>query len=111
MSIRTASLLAAVLSFILMVIFTVLAVIFEILVLNGAGESQGLQAMGISLACLGAGTVLLAVLAWKATALLIQKFNLSPVLAILLAVALVLLVGGTISILSPIISIQLAGIQ
>jgi uncharacterized membrane protein YjjB (DUF3815 family) len=50
---------------------------------------------------------LLGIIAWKTTALLIQKFNLNPVLT----VALALLVGGTISILAIIVSIPLAGIQ
>ncbi len=111
MSTRTASILAAVLSILAMVIFTVLAVIFEILVMNGASESQGARALGLSLACLGAGTIVLAVLAWKAVTFLIQKFNWNPALAILLTVALALLAGGTISILSITLSIPLAGVH
>jgi hypothetical protein len=111
MSTRTASFLAAILSLLAMIILAVLALIFEILVLNGASESQGGQAIGISLACLGAGTILLAVLAWKAVAFLVQKFNLKPALAVLLTVTLALLAGGTISILAIILSIPLAGIQ
>ena len=111
MSTRTASSLSAVLTILMLVIFAVLAVIFEIILLNGASESQGTKAIGISLACLGAGGILLAVLAWRATAFLIQKFNLNPALAVLLTVALALLVGGTIAIISLIISIPMAGIQ
>ena len=111
MSIRTASILAVILSMLMLVIIAVLTVIIEILVLNGASESQGMQAIGISLACLGAGAILIGVLAWKATAFLIQKFDLNPVLAVVLTLASLLLVGGTISILSIFISIPLAGIQ
>ena len=111
MSNRTASILSVILSLLLLVIFAVLAVIFEILALNGASESQGMAAIGISLACLGAGAILLCVIAWKTTTLLIQKFNLNPVLAVTLTVALALLVGGTISILAIFVSIPLAGIQ
>jgi uncharacterized membrane protein YidH (DUF202 family) len=86
-------------------------VIFEILILNGVSESQGMRALGISLACLGMGAILLGILAWKATAFLIQKFDLNPALAVLLAVTLVLVAGGTISILAIFLSIPLAGIQ
>ena len=111
MSTRTASIVSTILSILMLVIFAVLALIVELLVLNGASESQGMRAIGISAACLGAGAILIGMLAWKATAFLIQKFNLNPVLAITLTVALMLLIGGTISILSIFISIPLAGVQ
>ncbi len=111
MSTRTASLLATILSILLLLIFAVLAVIFALIALNGASESQGMQAIGISLACLGGGAILLGILAWKGTELLITKFNLNPVLAITLIVALALLIGGALSILSIFVSIPLAGIQ
>jgi hypothetical protein len=111
MSTRTAAILSTILSILMLVIFAVLVVIFEILALNGVPESQGVRAIGISLACLGVSAILLGVLAWKATAFLIQKFKLNPALAVLLTVFLMLLIGGTISILSIFISIPLAGIQ
>jgi hypothetical protein len=111
MSTRTASILSTILSILLLLIFAVLVVIFEVIALNGASESQGISAIGISLACLGAGAILFGVLAWKATAFLIQKFSFNPVLAVTLTTALALLVGGTISILSLFVSIPLAGIR
>lgn len=111
MSTRTAAILSTILSILMLVIFAVLVVIFEILALNGVPESQGVRAIGISLACLGVGVILLGILAWKLTAFLIQKFKLNPALAVLLTVALMLLIGGTISILSIFISLPLAGIQ
>jgi branched-subunit amino acid transport protein AzlD len=111
MSTRAASLIATILSILLLVIFAVLAAIFTLIALNGANESQGMQAIGISLACLGAGGILLGMLAWKGTELLITKFGLNPVLAITLIVALALLTGGALSILSIFISIPLAGVR
>jgi hypothetical protein len=111
MSTRAAALLATILSLLLLLIFAVLAVIFELIALNGAGESQGMQAIGISLACLGAGAILLGIMVWKGTVLLITKFSLNPILAITLIVALALLTSGTLSILSIFVSIPLAGIQ
>ena len=111
MSTRTASILSAILSILMLVIFAVLIVIIEILVLNGASETQGSRAIGISLACMGAGAILLGILAWKVTAFLIQRFNLNPILAVSLTIVLMLLVGGTISILSLFVSIPLAGVQ
>ena len=111
MSTRTASILAAILSILMLVIFAVLTVIFEMLILNGASESQGMKAIGISVLCLGAGAILIGLLAWKLTGFLIQKFDLNPALAVTLSIVLVLLIGGTVSVLSIFISIPLAGIQ
>ena len=111
MSTRTASILATILSIVLLLIFAVLAVIFEMIALNGASESQGMRAIGISLACLAGGAILLGILAWRATAFLIQQFNLNPVLAVTLITGLALLVGGAISIVSLFISIPLSGVR
>jgi hypothetical protein len=111
MSTRNASILATILSMLMLLIFAVLGVIFEIIALNGASESQGMRAVGISVFCLGTGAIFLGVLTWKGTAFLIQKFNLNPVLAVILTIALVLLIGGTVSVLSILISIPLARIQ
>jgi hypothetical protein len=111
MSTRTASLLATILSILLLLIFAVLTVIFALIALNGASESQGIQAISFSLACLGVGAILLGILAWKGTKFLITNLSLNPVLAIALIVALALLIGGALSILSILVSIPLAGIQ
>jgi hypothetical protein len=111
MSTRTASILSVTLSILLLGIFAVLAVIFEIIALNGASESQGIMAISISLACLGAAAILLGVLAWKATALMITKLNMNPVLAVTLTVAMAMLASGLLSFLSILVSIPLAGVD
>jgi hypothetical protein len=111
MSSRTASLLASILSILLLIIFAVLAVIFEMIALNGASESQGIRAISIALACLGVGAILLGILAWKGTGFLITRLNLNPILAVTLVVALAMLAGGTLSILSIFISLPLAGVE
>jgi hypothetical protein len=111
MSTRTASIVSAILSILLLVIFAVLALIVEILVLNGASESQGMRAIGTSLACLGVGAILLGMLAWKVTDVLITRFNLNPILAVTLTVVLAMLVGGTLTVFTTFLSIPLAGIQ
>ena len=111
MSHRTSSLISVILNLLLLVIFAVLTFIFEIIVLNGASESQGTTAFGISLICLGIWAVLLGVFSWKATALLIAKFDMNPALAILLTLILGMLLSGAISVLAIISSIPLAGIR
>ena len=111
MSNRTASIVSTILSLLLLVIFAILAIVFEMIALNGAGESQGVTAFGISMACLVAGAILLGLLAWKVTAILITKLSLNPILAITLTVALGMLVSGLIAFLSILIAIPLAGIR
>jgi hypothetical protein len=111
MSQRTASIVSVVLNLLLLLIFAILASIFAIIALNGVSESQGTAALGISTACLGVWAILLGVLSWKLTALLITRFNLNPVLAILLAVIFGMLVSGVISFLVILVSIPMAGIR
>jgi hypothetical protein len=111
MSQRTASTVSLLLSLILLLIFSVLTVIFELIALNGASESQGMSALGVSLACLGGGAILLGILAWKASGFFMTRFHMNPVLAVTLTVVLGMLVSGTLAFLSIMISIPLAGIR
>jgi hypothetical protein len=111
MSHRIASTVSVILNLLLFVVFAVLAFILEMIVLNGASESQGSHALGISLVCLGAWAILLGVLSWNATALLIDRFRLNPALAILLTLVLGTLSSGVISFLAIFISISLAGVR
>ena len=78
--------------------------------LNGASESQGATAMGISLVCQGVGLILVGLFAGWLTDLVITKFNWNKVLAVIIAVIAGVLLGGAISFVSFIISIPLAGI-
>jgi hypothetical protein len=108
---KTASSVSVILTVLLLVIFAVLALVFEMVALNGVGERQGMTALGISLICHSAGAILLGILACRSTHLMITKFNLNQVLAATLTVMLGMLAGGTISFLSVLISIPLAGIR
>lgn len=81
------------------------------LVLNGASESQGMTAMGVSLVCQRAGAILSAVLAAWLTNLGITKFNWNNFLATVIVVIAGTLLGAVISFLSIIISIPLAGVR
>ena len=111
MSTKTASLVSVILSVLLLLVFTVLTLFFAMLALNGASERQGLAAMGIALLCQAAGAVLLGALAWKSTSLLVTRFNLNAVLAVVITVILAVLAGGVISFLALIVSIPLAGVR
>jgi len=76
----------------LLILLAVPALLFEMVVLNGARERQGLTAMGISLACQGIVVILAGIFARWLTNLLITKFNWNTVLAVALTVGT--LVGG-----------------
>jgi hypothetical protein len=108
---KTPAMIAAGLTVLLLVIFAVLALAFELVALNGASERQGLTAMSLSLVCHSAGAILLWLLAWRSTNLLIARFNLNQILAVVITVLLGFLAAGAISFLSVMISIPLAGIR
>jgi hypothetical protein len=108
---KTSAIIAAILTIILLIIFGVLSVLTQMLVLNGANESQGMTALGVSLVCQGAGAILAAAFAGWLTNLVITKFNWNNILAVAVAVIAGTLLGAAISFLSIIISIPLAGIR
>jgi len=111
MSNKTPALISTMLTIMLLVVLGILSVFVQMLALNGASQGQGMTAMGISLACQGAGTILLGVFAGWFTRLAITKFNWSRIIAVAAAVFLATLFGGGISFLSVLLSIPLAGIQ
>ena len=107
---KTPTIISAVLTVILLIIFGVLSIFAQMLVLNGASERQGMTAMGVSLVCQGVGAILTAAFAAWLTNLVITKFNWNNILAVVVAVITGTLLGALISFLSIIISIPLAGI-
>ena len=108
---KTASLVSVILSILLLVVFAVLTLFFEMVALNGASERQGMTVMGITLLCHAAGAVLLGSLAWKSTSLLVTRFNLNSALAVVITVILAVLAGGLFSFLALVVSIPLAGVR
>ncbi len=108
---KTPAIISAVLTIILLIIFGVLSVFSQMIALNGVSESQGMTAMGISLVCQGVGVILAGIFAGWLSRLMITKFNWNKVLAVIVAVIAGVLLGGTISFVSMIISIPLVGIR
>lgn len=111
MSRRSASILSVILSLILLLVFAILTVILEMIAMNGATESQGMAALGTSLVCLGAGAILIGLLAWKAAGFFITRLHFNPILAVTLSVTLGMLASGVIAVFSLLISLPLAGIH
>ena len=107
---RKPAIISAILTILILIIFGVLSVFTQMLVLNGANESQGMTAMGVSLVCQGAGAILAAAFAAWLSNLVITKFNWNKILAVVIAVIAGTFLGVLISFLSVIISIPLVGI-
>lgn len=108
---KTPAVISVILTILLLVVFAIVSVLFEMLALNGASERQGMTAMGILLLCQGVGAVLLGIFAWWLTNLLISKFNWNKIIAVVVTVFLGTTIGTGISFLSLIISIPIAGIR
>ena len=111
MSNKTPAIISAILTIVLLILFAVLSFFTQMIALNGVSESQGTTAMGISLVCQGVGVILAGLLAGWLANFVITKFNWNKILAVMIAVIAGVLIGGTISFFSTIISIPLAGIR
>jgi hypothetical protein len=108
---KTPSVIATAITIILLITLAVLSVLFEMLALNGASESQGVTAMGISLACQSVGLILIGIFTWRSTRLLISKFGWNAAAAVIVSVIGGTVLGMGISFLSALISIPVAGIH
>ena len=94
MSTRTFSLIASVVTVILLLVLGALMAIMQLLALNGFSDREGGPALAVSLACQGVGLVLSALLTRRLTRRLIDRFNWNRFLAAALAVLAGLLLGG-----------------
>ncbi|MFN8413283.1 MAG: hypothetical protein U0Z26_12920 [Anaerolineales bacterium] len=105
------AIISTVVTIILLILFAVVMTLFEVLALNGASESQGTIALGVSLGCQGLGLILIGILTWRFTNFLIGKFNWNQILAVIVVVISGTLLGLGISVLASIISIFVAGVR
>ncbi len=108
---KTPAVISVILTILLLIVFGVVSILFEMLALNGAGESQGAAALGISILCQGVGAILIGVFVWWLSNLLISKFNWNKIVAVIVTVFLGTVIGGGISLLSIIVSIPAAGVR
>jgi formate hydrogenlyase subunit 4 len=111
MSTRIPALISAMVTVVLLILFAVLFLFFQMIALNGASERQGFTAMGVSLLCQGVVAILAAFLSARLTTLAITKWNWNNILAVIVAIAVGTFAGGLLSFLSVIIAIPIAGIR
>ena len=105
------SIAAAILTFILLVVFSVSFLFVEVVALNGASERQGTIALGTSVVCQAVGLLLATILASWLSRIIISRFKLHVVVAVILAVVAAVTLGGLIAFVSVIVAIPIAGIR
>ncbi len=105
------AILSTVLTVIILIGFSVLSVLTQMLALNGASERQGMTALGISLVCQGVGVILAGIFVWWLTNTAVHKWNRNKIVSVIIAVLAGTTLGGLISLLSIFISIPVAGIR
>lgn len=108
---KTPATISAILTVLILILLAILTVLLQMVALNGASERQGFTAMGISLTCQGIVIILLAIFAARATSFLITKVGWNSILAVVVTVLAATTIGGTISFLTSIIAIPIAGIR
>lgn len=107
---KTPATISAILTVSLLILLAVLFTLLQMIALNGVSERQGLTAMGISLTCQSIVIILLGIFAARATTFLITRVNWNSILAVTTTVIVATSLGGTISFLSSVIAIPVAGI-
>ena len=108
---KTPALISAILTVLILILPAILSVLLQMVALNGTSERQGLTAMGISLACQGIVMILLGIFAARSTKFLITTVGWNSILAVVITVLVATTIGGTISILTSVIAIPVAGIR
>jgi hypothetical protein len=111
MSNKSPATISAVLTVLVLIVTGTIFLLLQMVALNGAGERQGLTAMGISLACQSLVIIVLAASAARVTDFLITRVDWNSILAVVVTVILATMIGGMLSLLSMIISIPVAGIR
>ena len=103
--------ISAILTVLLLIFLAVFLLLFEMIVLNGASEGQGVKAITLSLVFQGAVMLLAALFARWLTNFLMTKADWNSIMAVLSGVLVAACVGGAISFLAAMIAIPLAGIH
>ena len=108
---RTPSIIAVVLTVLLLLLTSALFLFGELVLLNGTSERQGTIALSTSLVCQGVGLILAAILASWLTRTVITRFKLHAVVAVILSTVAGVALGGLIAFLSVMVAIPIAAIR
>jgi adenylosuccinate lyase len=109
---RKPVIVSVLLTIILLVLVAILTMFVQIVLLNGVmNEGQATTALGVTLGCQAVTILLGAILARWSTRLLISRFQLGQILAVLIPVVSVTILGAVTAILSIFTGLIAAGIN
>jgi hypothetical protein len=83
---KTLSIISAIITAVLVILFSTFIFFITLVALNGFSDREGTAAVTINLICSGGGAILSAILAGWLTRLAIEKFNWNKVLAIIVSI-------------------------
>lgn len=105
---KTPAIISAVITFILLIVISVILSFGQLVALNGFSERAGTISLVTSLICQGVGNILAVIIAWRLTIRFITKSNWSNIAAVLVSVLIGTLTGAGLTFVSMIASIFLA---
>jgi hypothetical protein len=105
---KTPAIITAVLTFILLLVISVILSFGQLVALNGFSERVGSISLVTSLICQGVGNILAVIIAWRLTIRFITKSNWGNIPAILVSTLAGTLTGAGLSFATMIASILLA---
>ncbi len=109
---RKPVIVSVVLTILLLILVAILTMFVQIVLLNGVmNEGQATTALGVTLGCQAVTIILGAILARWSTRLLISRFQLGQILAVLIPVVSVTILGAVTAILSIFSGLIAAGIN
>ena len=109
---RKPVIVSVVLTILLLILVAILTMFVQIVLLNGVmNEGQATTALGVTFGCQAVTILLGAILARWSTRLLISRFQLGQILAVLIPVVSVTILGAVTAILSIFSGLITAGIN
>ncbi len=105
---KTPAIVSAVITFILLLIISVILSFGQLVLLNGFSGRVASIALNASFICQGVGNILAVIIAWRLTIRFITKSNWGNVAAVLVSVLAGTLTGAGLTFVSMIASILLA---
>lgn len=106
---KTPSVIAVIITVLLLLLSAALGLFTLVIALNGYNDHAGGPALAVTFACNGIVIILSAMLAWRLPKWLVSRFNQNGVLAVIMSIVASTTAGGILSFFSIFIGIFIAG--